>query len=322
MRTKQRSRRIIVILGQTATGKSALAVRVARKFGGEVVSADSRQVYRGLDIGTGKITEREMRGVPHHLLDIASPKHQFTVARYVKLGRAALNDIWARGKVPIVCGGTGLYIAALLGDIPIPEIPPNPTLRKKLEKKSVQELFTMLKKIDPKRTQTIDRHNPRRLVRAIEIALYAERTRTNADRAKMRRPNANTREINAKFRKSFGVLKIGLTLPSEMLKRKIAIRLFARIREGMIHEAKKLHKKGISWKRMEELGLEYRFLANYLRSKRTQKDRASLIKNLEAAIWQYARRQRTWFKRDECTRWFKPNDTATIVREIRVFLGA
>ena len=131
-----KKQKIIIILGPTATGKSDLAVRLAKKFGGEVISADSRQVYKGLDIGTGKITKKEMAGVPHHLLDVAHPKKVFTVSDYKKLAERACKKIWDGGKIPILCGGTGFYIQAVADNIVLPEVPPNKKLRAQLEKKT------------------------------------------------------------------------------------------------------------------------------------------------------------------------------------------
>ena len=161
---------IIAILGKTATGKSDLAVLLAKKWDGEVISADSRQIYRGLDLGTGKITKREMKGIPHHLLDIADSKKQFSVSEYKNLADKTIGEIISRGKLPIICGGTGLYIDAVLKNIVVPEVPPNKKLRKELEKKTVPQLFVILKKLDSRRAKEIDANNPRRLIRAIEIA--------------------------------------------------------------------------------------------------------------------------------------------------------
>src|ERR1035437_3056740 len=141
--------KVIVVLGPTASGKSSLAVSLAERFGGEVVSADSRQVYTRLNLGTGKITKREMRGVPHHLIDVANPKKQFSVAEYKKIGEKALDSIITRNKIPIICGGTGFYIDTLLGTISLPEVPPNPKLRKILAGKSAPRVFLMLQKLDP-----------------------------------------------------------------------------------------------------------------------------------------------------------------------------
>ncbi len=255
IRTKEKSifyrkPRVIVILGQTATGKSDLAVKIAKKINGEIISADSRQVYKGLDIGTGKITEKEMQGVPHHLLDVANPRKKFTVTEYQKLVISAMADMVKRGKTPIICGGTGFYIDAITKGIIFPEVPPNIKLRKSLEKKSPPTLLKILQKLDGERAKNIDVKNKVRLVRAIEIA-----------KALGKVPEITAVEPLYKF------IKIGLYLPDENLKSKIFKRLEARIKAGMINEAKNLHKKGLSWKKMEELGLEYKFMALYLQNK-------------------------------------------------------
>ena len=167
---KMQKAKVLVILGPTSSGKTALSIELAKKYGGEIVSADSRQVYRGLTLGTGKVTNDEMQTIPHHMLDVANPKNVYSVSDYVLGARACIGDIHARGKLPIICGGTAFYIDAVLGKAQLPDVPPNPTLRKKLEQKSAPELFLMLTKLDPARAKNIDPHNPVRLVRAIEIA--------------------------------------------------------------------------------------------------------------------------------------------------------
>ena len=163
--------KIIVVVGPTASGKSDMGVSLARTFGGEIISADSRQVYRGLDIGSGKITKKEMCGVPHFCLDLASPKKIFTAKDYERCARSAIGNIRQKNKIPIFVGGTGLYIDVALGRMRLADIPPNPRLRKRLAKKTAAQLFTLLKKLDPKRARAIDAKNPVRLIRAIEIAL-------------------------------------------------------------------------------------------------------------------------------------------------------
>ncbi len=294
--------KILVIVGPTATGKSGIAVLLAKKFDGEIISADSRQVYRGLDIGTGKITKKEMEGVPHHLLDIASPKRKFSVAQYKKLAEKAIRYIvYKKKKLPIVVGGTGFYIQALVDNLDLPEVPPNLELRKKLEKKSVVELFEILKKLDPNRAKGIDSKNPRRLIRAIEIAKHLGQV-----------PALNFKPSPTNYKPLF----IGLDLPDKELKKKIRMRLFARIRNGMITEAKKLRKQGLSYKRMEELGLEYKFLAKHLKGELTKSE---MIEKLNTAIWQYAKRQQTWFKRDKRIHWIKTKKEAE--KLVRKFLG-
>jgi tRNA dimethylallyltransferase len=277
-------KKVIVILGQTATGKSDLAVNIARKIGGEIISADSRQVYKGLDIGTGKITQKEMKGIPHHLLNVANPKNKFSVVEYQKKAISAMADIVSRGKIPIICGGTGFYIDAVTKGMIFPEVPPNPKLRKILEKKSLIELLKILKKLDLRRAKNIDINNKVRLVRAIEIA----KALGKVPQIKQTTP-------------LYEFIKIGLFLPEDLLKKKIEKRLLARMKIGMLNEAKKIHKQGLSWKRMEELGLEYRFMALYLQNKITKQEK---LKKLNSEIYKYARRQMTWFKRDKEIKWF------------------
>lgn len=291
---------LIVILGPTASGKSDLAVEIARMFDGEVVSADSRQVYKGLDLGTGKITKKEMRGVPHHLLDVANAKTRFFLPEYQNLATHAIEDIQKRGKIPILCGGTGFYIQSIVDGIVVPEVPPNEKLRKALSKKSAGELFFMLNKLDPKRVATIDAKNPVRLMRAIEIA----RALGSVPKLSSQPPTYN-------------ILQIGLEVDREELKEKITKRLAKRLRLGMVAEVVHLHEKGLSWKRMRELGLDYRALADLITKKTTPKEfNETMIKE----SMDYAKRQMVWFKRDKKIRWFKLDEKEKIVREVRKFL--
>ncbi|MBI3685381.1 tRNA (adenosine(37)-N6)-dimethylallyltransferase MiaA [Candidatus Azambacteria bacterium] len=273
---------IIVILGPTASGKSALAVKLAKKFNGEVISADSRQVYKGMNIGTGKITKTQMRGVRHHLLDVASPKKIYDVVEWKKRADKAVADIARRGKFPIVCGGTGLYIKALIENVAYPDVPPDWKLRKKLDAKSPRELFLTLKKLDPARAKTIDSNNPRRLARAIEIAKAL---------GKVPAMQAAPR---------YNALIIGIKKSPRELQRAIAKRLDERIKKGMAAEARRLHAGGVSFKRMEEIGLEYKYLALYLQGKMSKEE---MMQTLNIKIWQYARRQMTWFRNTPNVRW-------------------
>jgi tRNA dimethylallyltransferase len=291
--------KIIVVLGPTASGKSDLAVKLAKKFNGEVISADSRQVYKGLDIGTGKVTKKEMKGIPHHMLDIISPEETFTAHDFKEQAEKAIEKIIEKGNLPIVAGGTGFYIQTLVDNFLLPEVPPNKKLRKKLQTKNTQELFLMLAQLDLKRASTIDVDNPHRLIRAIEIATHL----------------GSVPEIvkNPKYE----TLQIGIEIEEEKLKAKIIKRLHARIKQGMIIEATKLHKQGLSWKRMEELGLEYRYLARHLQGIITQEE---MIAQLATEIWHYAKRQKTWFKRDERIKWFKLTQRKSIDRTIQEFL--
>ena len=283
--------KILVILGPTAMGKSDLAVKLAKKFNGEVISADSRQVYTGLNIGTGKITKRETRGIPHHLLDVVSPKNKFTVTEWKKQAEKAIPEIIGRGGLPIIVGGTGFYIQSIVDDIVLPEVPPNSKLRKKLEKKTTQELFRTLQKLDPRRAKTIDSKNPRRLIRAIEI------TEALGKVPKIK-----------KGKSKYNFIQIGIK-PGEKYKEDIHKRNLKMIKDGMVSEARRLHKNGLSWKRMDELGLEYRLLAKFLKKEITKEE---LIEKLDNEIWNYAKRQITWFKKDKRIMWFKPKDLKKI----------
>ncbi len=272
-------------MGPTASGKSAYAVKCAKKINGEVISADSRQVYKGLDIGTGKITAKEMQGVPHHLLDVASPKKIFTVNDFVIQGRKAIGEILARGKTPIICGGTGFYIDALLGRIAVPNVPPNRKLRASLKKKSAPQLFALLTKLDPRRARNIDKQNPVRLIRAIEVA-----------KALGKVPPSSPKLL------PYAIEWIGIKPDEKTLCRKIHIRLHDRVKKGMLREIQRLHVRGLSYKRMYELGLEYRYLALFMQEKISKKE---MLVKLESEIGKYAKRQMTYFKRNTQIHWLQ-----------------
>jgi tRNA dimethylallyltransferase len=166
---------LIVILGPTASGKSNLAIKLAKKFNGEIISADSRQIYQEMDIGTAKITKEEMSGIPHYLIDIVKPDQEFTLAQYKKLAVKIIKDVQKRGKLPFLVGGTGLYIQAVVDNLEIPQVKPNKKLRNKLEKLTNQELLNQLKKLDPLSAVSIDPNNKRRLIRALEVCLIAKK---------------------------------------------------------------------------------------------------------------------------------------------------
>ena len=278
--------KLIVILGPTASGKTELSVKLAKRFNGEVVSADSRQVYKGMNIGTGKITKKEMRGIPHYLLNVTSPKKRFTVAEYKILAERAIAKIQKKNKVPFLVGGTGFYVQAVADNIKIPAIKPDWKLRAKLGKKSISELHRMLKKLDPTRAKSIDKNNPRRLIRALEIVLKSKRPIPPLSQNK---PN-------------FEALFLGVKRGKKELEKLIEKRLSKRLKAGMIDEVKKLRKSGVSWKRLEEFGLEYRYIACYLQDKISYKQ---MTERLQKEIEHYAKRQMTWFKRDKRIKWVK-----------------
>lgn len=294
----------IVILGQTSTGKSDFAVEIAKQINGEIISADSRQVYKGMDLGTGKITKKEMQNIPHHLLDVYSPKKIFTASDFKQKAEKIIKGIIKQGKVPIICGGTGFYIDTLINNSNLPEVPPNKKLRQELSKKTTLELFEMLKKLDSKRAENIDSKNKVRLIRAIEIT----------------KALGKVPPISIVERFASDTLKIGLTLPSEILKERIYNRLISRIKKGMIKEVENLHKNGVSWKRLRELGLEYRYVSMYLEGILTKDE---MIEKLNSEIWKYAKRQKTWFKRDKSIIWIDPRkkiDQIKALKQVKQFL--
>lgn len=286
--------KLIVILGPTASGKTDLSIKLAKKYNGEVVSADSRQVYKGLDVGSGKITKKEMKGIPHYLLDVANPKRKFTVAQYQELTLKTIKNIQKKKKIPILVGGTGFYIQSIIDNIIIPEVKPDWKLRKILEKKSNEELYRILLSKDPKRAEIIDKQNPRRLIRALEIILKTKKPIS---------PLTNTHS-------NFDVLQLGITRSSEELKKLISKRLNKRLEnKSLINEVKKLH-KSLSWKRLEEFGLEYRFVAQYLQNELTYQQ---MIEKIQIESEHFTKRQMTWFKRDKRIHWINNQKDAILL---------
>lgn len=278
-----RQQKIVVIVGPTASGKSDLAVKLAKERGGEIISADSRQVYKGMDIGTGKITEDEMQGVPHYLIDVASSTEDFDVTQYVEHAKRVIDDIVKRGRLPIVVGGTGFWIDALVYGLDFPSVEPNAELRRQLEEQTVEQLHQKLMDMDPDRGVEIDAKNKRRLVRAIEII-----TATGKPIQKLER------------KAQYGVEWIGIEMPMERLERRIKKRFMQWMDAGLVDEIKKLHNGGVSYERLEELGLAYKYGAQLLQNK------INLTEFIELSITsirQYAKRQMTWFKRNKEIRW-------------------
>ncbi|MDB5238155.1 MAG: tRNA dimethylallyltransferase [Candidatus Kaiserbacteria bacterium] len=294
--------KLLIIVGPTSSGKSALGVELAKKFDGEIISADSRQVYKGLNIGTGKITKREMKGVPHHLLDVANPKKAFSADDFVKHARRAIQEIASRGKLPIIVGGTGFYIDSLVGRIALPDVPPNRKLRAILDKKMLAQLFTMLEKKDPARAKALstpsERNNKVRLIRALEIVHALGTVPT---------PRGPL---------GYDAMWIGVNRRDAALRERIDKRLKDRIKKGMVKEAESLKKAGLSFKRMGELGLEYRSLAKVLQKKL---DVAGMQKELQIDIWHYSRKQITYWKRNKNITWFDAEESAKIERLVSMW---
>lgn len=307
--------RLLVILGATSTGKTDLALSVAKKFNGELVSCDSRQVYRDLDIGTGKMPGKisnlekqhgwwELNGIKIWVYDVVDPRKQYTVYHYVKDVNQVIEEIFKRGKLPIMVGGSGLYLRALLEGLPNLAIPLDPKLRKELEKLSLQELQEKLQKLSADKWEGMnssDRQNPRRLIRAIEIASTGFTSEESLRASWV--SNGDPSALRAgPVRGASKTLKIGLTVQREVLYKRIDERVISRINQGMIEEAERLYKQGLSFRRMRQLGLEYGVLADYLEGQINSKE--ELIRILQGKIHGFARRQITWFKKEKNVNWF------------------
>lgn len=296
MKKKVYFNKSLVIIGPTSSGKSDFAIALAKDFDGEVISADSRQIYRGMDIGSGKEPGRVTRsasrgkvtteaylsgGIPHYMIDIVSPNTEYNVAKFTKKAKCIQNDISTRNKLPIICGGTGFWAQSLVEDRTFPHVTPDPVLRSMLRNKSTEELFQNLTKIDPARAQSIDPHNRVHLIRAIEVAKELG--------AVPKLTPVNYKDIANHY------LIIAIDHPRELLHKRIAKRLRKRIDAGMLNEVETLHKKNnVSWKRLEGFGLEYKWCALYLQGKVSQKE---MEDSLLQESRHYAKRQMTWLRR-------------------------
>lgn len=290
------NRKIIAIVGPTASGKTAVGVALAKKFNGEIVSADSRQIFRGLDIGTGKDLA-EYGEVRYHMIDICNPEEDFNLFKYLELAKAAIEDIFSRGKLPIIVGGTGLYVQGLLEGFRLnqkPQIKSCKYGREELENKSKEELQSILQELDMEAFDNLaDKKNPHRLIRAIE--------------------RAQSGQEMIKIKPEWEVLQIGLEWPREELNKRIDKRVDDRFDQGMLKEAEQLLKSGVSPEWLMQLGLEYKIMTsflisddNFLVSNKISKPKFEfhpyysfdgMVSDLKLRSHQYAKRQMTWFKR-------------------------
>lgn len=292
MKTEIRQK-ILGIVGPTASGKTALSIQLAKELNGEVISADSRQVYQGFDTTTVKVTTEEMDGVPHHLIDIADIDERISVAEYKKRAEKIIADIQSRGKLPILCGGTGYYIDAVLYDREFPEVAENGELRKELSEKSAEELFHILEELDPVRALSIERENPRRLIRAIEIATEL----------------GKVPEIPITYDSAFDALLVGLQPTDDLLRTRIQKRIEARLDEMILEIQKEYESGALKADRASELGFDFSLTIEYLDGAISKDE---LAKRLEYGDWQYAKRQLRWFKRNPNIRWFESGNDESI----------
>jgi len=288
--------KIIVIVGPTASGKSSLAMEVARAFDGEIISADSRTIYHGMDIGTAKPTKEEQESIPHHLLDVAGPFEVLTLAGYKAQALTAIQGVIERGHLPVVVGGTGLYVSAIVDNLEIPEVEPDAAYRKELEALPKEELLEKLRTADPDYAERIG-PNPRYAVRALEV-IHA----TGKPFSKLQQ----------KGEPRFDALQIALEIPKEKLAERIHARVDLMMEQGLLDEVKKI--RGEAKGDLPALsGIGYRELIRHLDGFGTLGDAVDLIK---LHTRQYAKRQMTWFRRDKRIEWFKGKKEAFKAIEI------
>lgn len=291
-------KKIIVVCGPTATGKSELAVEIAlflkekNNISCEIISTDSRQIYKGLDIGTGKITESEMKGVPHHLLDISPPSEKISVVEIQRLANQCIAEIYDRGNIPILCGGTGMYIDSIVYNTKFPDVPPNQALREELEAKDIEQVRLIFDQLCLDKNITshkVDTSNKRRMIRAIEIISAL----------------GCIPELK-KQTDIYDVCWIGLDMDDPVLQNRIKKRINVRLASGMIEESERLLASGaLTHERMQELGLEYAYISDLLNGKITRNE---FEEQLYFSIWHYAKRQRTWFRKNKDIRWYDLSD--------------
>lgn len=326
--------KLLIIVGPTSSGKSELAVQLAKKFNGEIISADSRQIYRGLDLGTGKINGKWhslkidgrqnqdcyfYKRIRHHCIDFVNPAKQYSAGWFQADAKKAIADVLRKGKLPILCGGTAHWVDAVVYDQQLPNVDPNPKLRARLEKKSAAVLFKQLQTLDKQRASTIDRFNKRRLIRALEI--ISATGKPVPPRGVILKPSASEakKSLNPGLRDSssaallrmthgaYNALWIGIKVPQPVLYKKIDARLKQRIKQGLVKEVRHLHQSGLSWKRLQDFGLEYKYVSLFLQKKLSS---GEMFTQLSFAIKHYSKRQLTWWKRNKEIKWIADIDQA------------
>lgn len=287
-------RPLVIITGPTASGKTALSIELAKQIGGEIISADSMQVYRHMDIGSAKVTKEEMDGVPHHLIDVLEPSEEFNVVRFQEMARKAMEEIYERGKIPIIAGGTGFYIQALLYDIDFTETDENNSIREELEQKARMEgasaLHAMLKEIDPESAEAIHENNVKRVIRAIEF--YRQTGKKISDH------NRQEREKSSPYQFLYYVID----LPRELLYSRIEQRVDQMIEQGLVEEVKALQAMGCTRDMVSMQGLGYKEILDYLNGQLTLDEAVYVLKR---DTRHFAKRQLTWFRRERDVRWLE-----------------
>lgn len=285
--------KILVVTGPTATGKTALSVELAKKLGGEIVSADSMQIYRGMDIGTAKVTKAEMQNIPHHMIDIADPSEDYSVSRYVEEADAAVRGILSRGRLPIVAGGTNLYIDSLIAGLDFAEKAEDAALRESLNKQyddmGGEAMLEHLRGFDPERAAKLHPADKRRIVRAVEIYILTGETITRHDEETKKRP------------KRYDAVKIALTFADRaVLYDRINARVDKMVSDGLFDEVKGLLDSGLSPESTSMQAIGYKEPAAYFRGEMSKDETIELIK---LSSRRYAKRQLTWLRRDDSIHW-------------------
>ncbi|MBI2483648.1 tRNA (adenosine(37)-N6)-dimethylallyltransferase MiaA [Candidatus Uhrbacteria bacterium] len=298
--------KLIVIIGPTSSGKTSLALKLAQLFNGEIVSADSRQLYRGLTIGTGKATRAELRRVPHHLIDWKNPGKTVSLAQYKKAADSALAHIIKSGRNAFLVGGTPLYVRAVLDNYQMPAVAPDKRFRARHEKFSVSLLHKMLHAVDPNAAKDIGPYNARRLIRALEVWHVSKRKFSDLKKQSEHR---------------YTSLVLGLDCPRVELYRRIDRRVDQRMKRGMISEVKTLLKNGVSARWLQSLGLEYRAIISYLAEGESPKQKEKLVQSLKYAIHDFARRQLVWYRKFPDVHWVAPDDITHTRIMIKHFLN-
>ncbi|MFW0862473.1 MAG: tRNA (adenosine(37)-N6)-dimethylallyltransferase MiaA [Candidatus Komeilibacteria bacterium] len=278
--------KLIVILGPTASGKTGLAIKLAQKYNGEIISSDSRQIYKNMTIGTAKPTKDETEAIKHHLIDCTKPDHNFTLAEFIKKANKAIKSIQRRGKIPFLVGGTGLYISSIVDNYDLPKGKIDLGLRKRLESKSKKELLEYLEELDPDTANTIDKENPRRLIRALEYVIINKKSFAN-----------NQKTNNSPY----DILQIGINLKQPELNKRIEQRTNQMIEQGLVKETQKLiDKYDNTLPSLNTIG--YQEIIQYINNEIDLNQAVDLIKTHTR---QYAKRQMTWFKRDKRINWIE-----------------
>jgi tRNA dimethylallyltransferase len=292
--------KIIAIVGPTAAGKTSLSITIAKHVHGEVISADSRQVYEGMDIGTSKVTEAEMDGVSHHLLDIAKPMEVYTAADFTRDANRAITDITSRDKTPIIAGGTFFYLDLLRGKMQAAPVEPDQELRTKLEKYSNEELLQLLETKDARRAADVDPHNRRRLIRSLEII-----------------ETLGSVPPVVPVASDYEWLIFGVTQEKEELRERFRQRAALWLTDGFQNEVERLLEEGVTRARFQEMGFEYTLMLQLIDKELTE---AEFIDRFEEKNWQYAKRQLSWLRKDDTVIWVDPSDTNSILESVDNFL--